>query len=163
MAKEKTEKLEWATSSPGQIKENHDWRNYMRAPAMLVTDEAAADPIRIGKFPKEALASAFLLAKIGDPIGARELLKNLQVASDENASTVDLLAADVLLVDAHVRVYEDRALTEDDSVRLTQLLSTLPANDLVGQALNPVLLRRLDLAPVTVESESIGAVKGRYR
>jgi LuxR family maltose regulon positive regulatory protein len=135
MAKEKTEKLEWATSSPGQIEENHDWRNYMRAPAMLVTDEAAADPIRIGKFPKEALASAFLLAKMGDPIGARELLKNLQLASDENASTVDLLAADVLLVDAHVRVYEDRALTENDSVRLTQLLSTLPANDLVGQAL----------------------------
>jgi LuxR family maltose regulon positive regulatory protein len=135
MAKEKTEKLEWVTSSPGQIEENHDWRNYMRAPAMLVTDEAAADPIRIGKFPKEALASAFLLAKIGDPIGARELLKNLQVASDENASTVDLLAADVLLVDAHVRVYEDRALTKDDSVRLTQLLSTLPAKDLVGQAL----------------------------
>ncbi|MFT6075587.1 MAG: ATP/maltotriose-dependent transcriptional regulator MalT, partial [Yoonia sp.] len=28
-----------------------------------------------------------------------------------------------------------RALTENDSVRLTQLLSTLPANDLVGQAL----------------------------
>ncbi|MEH6728772.1 MAG: LuxR C-terminal-related transcriptional regulator, partial [Hyphomicrobiales bacterium] len=39
------------------------------------------------------------------------------------------------LVDAHVRVYEDRVLDKADSARLTGLLSTLPADDLIGQAL----------------------------
>ena len=127
--------MERKISTSGQIEEVNDWRSYMKAPATLVTDKAAVDTARIGEFPQAALASAFLLAKIGDPIGARERLNILEVATDKNALSVDFLAPDILLVDAHVRVYEDRALTEEDSTRLTQLLSTLPANDLVGQAL----------------------------
>lgn len=135
MVERNTEKSEWTTSSAPQIEDGVDWRTYMKAPATLVKDKFAVDPARIGEFPQAALASVFLLAKIGDPIGARERLKILQEASDKKASNVASLAADILLVDAHVRVYEDRALTEEDSARLTQLLSTLPANDLVGQAL----------------------------
>ena len=135
MVEDKAEKLAWITSSAEQIEDGSDWRTYMRAPATLVTDKFVFDLARIEEFPQATLASAFLLAKIGDPIGARERLNILEVATDKNASSAELLAPDILLVDAHVRVYEDRALTEEDSTRLTQLLSTLPANDLVGQAL----------------------------
>ena len=135
MVEDKAEKLAWITSSAEQIEDGSDWRTYMRAPATLVTDKFVFDLARIEEFPQATLASAFLLAKIGDPIGARERLNILEVATDKNTSSAELLAPDILLVDAHVRVYEDRALTEEDSTRLTQLLSTLPANDLVGQAL----------------------------
>ena len=135
MVEEITAKSKWTPSSAGQIEDGCDWRTYMRAPTWLVADTAATTPNRPETSAQASLASAFLLAKIGDPIGARETLKSLQLARDENAPGVALLASDVLLVDAHIRVYEDRALTEDDSARLTQLLSTLPAQDLVGQAL----------------------------
>ena len=135
MVEEKTEKLESTFMSPQHIENGSDWRAYMRAPATITSNKALGDLALIGKLPQEMLASAFLLAKIGDPIGARECLKTLQMAADENAPSVALHLADILLVDAHVKVYEDRALTEEDSAQLTQLLSTLPANDLVGQAL----------------------------
>lgn len=133
MIKSKTQTPRQTTSYPGKKSiEDNDWRVYMRAPAALATDNT--DPAHISEFPQAALASAFLLAKIGDPIGARKRLNILCAASNEKALGVALYA-DVLLVDAHVRVYEDRALTEEDSTRLTHLLSTLPADDLVGQAL----------------------------
>jgi len=135
MVEKITKKVERTTSSDEHIEHGGDWRTYMRGPATLGVDEVAADAARVGEFPQAALASAFLLAKIGDPIGARERLRKLKAATDENNSKVAPLAADILLVDAHVRVYEDHALTEVDSSRLTRLLSTLPANDLVGQAL----------------------------
>ena len=121
--------------SSRHIEDGNDWRAYMRAPATITSNKALGDLALIGKLPQEMLASAFLLAKIGDPIGARECLKTLQMAADENAPSVALHLADILLVDAHVRVYEDRALTEEHSARLKRLLSTLPASDQVGQAL----------------------------
>ena len=45
------------------------------------------------------------------------------------------LAADRLLVDTHVAVYEDKAFSAQDAYRLRKLLQALPQSDLIGQAL----------------------------
>ena len=45
------------------------------------------------------------------------------------------LAADRLLVDTHIAVYEDKSFSAQDAYRLRQLLQTLPQSDLIGQAL----------------------------
>ena len=74
-----------------------------------------------------------MLAKIGNPKGARDRLEALQplVGAFDDAS----LDADIVLVDTHIRVYEDRPLNDAASKRLTQLLLTLPSDDRIGQAL----------------------------
>lgn len=126
---------EWTSSIGGTIERGIDWRSHMKLPVMIGIDQVARDLAGVHEFPQATLASAFLLAKIGDPVGARDLLTELKAATDRNSPEFTLLAADILLVDAHVRAYEDRALTEEDSARLIKLLSSLPADDLVGQAL----------------------------
>ena len=111
------------------------WRIYMKAPVALVHGSASTVPAHVRKYPRAALATAFLLAKMGDAIGARERLNLLESTADETMHRDTSFASDLVLVDTHVKVYEDRALTEADSMRLTQLLSTLPADDMLGQAL----------------------------
>lgn len=109
------------------------WRLFMKAPTSHQCGINSKSTSQTQKYPRTALAEAFLLAKIGDPMGARDRLEALQplVSPHDDA----LLDADIVLVDTHIRVYEDRALSEADSKRLTQLLLTLPAEDLIGQAL----------------------------
>ena len=85
-------------------------------------DAIATDRPGDGVSPQAMLASAFVLAKIGDPTGAREQLRHMTSATNETDPAVGTHAADLLLVDAHVRVYEDRALTEEHSTRLKRLL-----------------------------------------
>jgi ATP/maltotriose-dependent transcriptional regulator MalT len=135
MSKNNMENRELITSNSVQIQTVSDWRIYMRVPATLGAGKIAFEPNRVGELPEAVLASAFLLAKIGDPNGARERLNSLQMMIGSDSSDVASLAGDILLVDAHVKVYEDRALTKEDSAQLAQLLLTLPANDLVGQAM----------------------------
>ena len=109
------------------------WRLFMKAPTSHQCGINSKSTSQTQKYPRTALAEAFLLAKIGDPTGARDRLEALQhlVRPHDDA----LLDADIVLVDTHIRVYEDRALSEADSKRLTQLLLTLPAEDVIGQAL----------------------------
>ncbi|MDA9088262.1 hypothetical protein N9K24_00835 [Amylibacter sp.] len=78
MVEGKTEKLERAFMSLRHIEDGIDWSAYMRAPESITSNKALGDLTLSGKLPQEMLASAFLLAKIGDPIGARECLKTLQ-------------------------------------------------------------------------------------
>ena len=52
--------------SPRHIEDGSDWRAYMRAPATIASNKALGDLALIGKLPQEMLASAFLLAKIGE-------------------------------------------------------------------------------------------------
>ncbi|MFT5048388.1 MAG: LuxR family maltose regulon positive regulatory protein [Porticoccaceae bacterium] len=111
------------------------WRVYIKAPVALISGSAATVPSQARKYPRATIATAFLLAKMGDAIGARKRLNLLQPNGDGRMHRDNSIAADLILVDTHVKVYEDRALTEADSMRLTQLLSTLPADDLLGQAL----------------------------
>ena len=135
MVQNNLEKPKRAILTVGHTDHNNDWRSYMRAPNMPGLDAIATDQPGDDVSPQAMLASAFVLAKIGDPTGAREQLRHMTSATDETDPAVGTHAADLLLVDAHVRVYEDRALTEEDSARLKRLLSTLPASDQVGQAL----------------------------
>lgn len=109
------------------------WRLFMKVPTSHRSSITAKSTSKIREFPRTVLAEAFLLAKIGNPMGARERLEALQLVV--NASNDASLDAEMALVDTHVRVYEDRALSDADSKRLGQLLLTLPADDLIGQAL----------------------------
>ena len=109
------------------------WRLFMKVPTSHRSSITAKSTSKIREFPRTVLAEAFLLAKIGNPLGARERLEALQLVV--NASNDASLDAEMALVDTHVRVYEDRALSDADSKRLGQLLLTLPADDLIGQAL----------------------------
>lgn len=127
--------MKTTSSGEGLLEGHNDWRAHMREPTTLIFETDTSDQTGIRSFPKKALANAFLLAKIGDLNRARDILKTLKAAVENDGLSADLPLADILLVDAHVRVYEDHALTEEDSIQLKQLLSTLPANDLIGQAL----------------------------
>lgn len=123
------------TSADERLEKAGGWRIYMKTPVALVHGSASADPAHVRKYPRAALATAFLQAKMGDAIGARERLNLLESTADETMLRDTSFASDLVLVDTHIKVYEDRALTEADSMRLTQLLSTLPADDMLGQAL----------------------------
>lgn len=116
-----------------RIEREGGWRLFMKAPTSHRCRINTKSGSQIRRYPRTAMAEAFLLAKIGNPKGARDRLEALQrlVSASDDAS----LAADIVLVDTHIRVYEDRPLNVAASRRLTQLLLTLPADDLVGQAL----------------------------
>lgn len=116
-----------------RIEHGGGWRLFMKAPTSYRSGMNAVAASQMQKFPRTVLAEAFLLAKIGNLLGARDRLEDLQplLSASDNSS----LDADIVLVDTHIRVYEDRALSKADSKRLTELLSTLPADDLIGQAL----------------------------
>ncbi|MFK7862556.1 MAG: LuxR C-terminal-related transcriptional regulator [Granulosicoccus sp.] len=107
----------------------------MKSPAVLVDGSASTVPSHVRKYPLATLATAFLLAKMGDAIGARKRLDILESTTGLAWQGDSSITSDIVLVDAHIKVYEGRALTEADSMRLTQLLSTLPADDFLGQAL----------------------------
>jgi ATP/maltotriose-dependent transcriptional regulator MalT len=117
------------------IERDGGWRIYMQRPTKIDVGIVPQNAAYVRKYPQATLASAFLLAKMGDPTGARERLDFLKVAVAESCSMNLSLDADIVLVDAHVRVYEDRSLSEADTLQLTRLLSTLRSDDLVGQAL----------------------------
>lgn len=117
------------------IERNGGWRTYMKMPTNIEVGKSPENAAYVRKFPRATLASAFLLAKMGDPSGARKLLDFLKIAVGECSFKDTSISTDFVLVDAHVRVYEDRSFSKTDSRQLTSLLSTLPADDLIGQAL----------------------------
>ncbi|MDH3742918.1 MAG: hypothetical protein OER56_15115, partial [Hyphomicrobiales bacterium] len=126
---------ELANQVDARIEHNGGWRLFMKVPSSHRCGATEKTTSQLRKYPRTALAEAFLLAKIGNPIGARDRLQALQSLVCGSTSDDASLGADIVLVDTHIRVYEDRALSEADSKRLTHLLLTLPADDLIGQAL----------------------------
>ncbi|PQO22136.1 hypothetical protein C2I36_14625 [Rhodobacteraceae bacterium WD3A24] len=90
---------------------------------------------QIGRHPRVALARAFHLAKTGNPSAARRLFGSCVNAVESVTDADPTLAADRALVDAHISVYEDKALTAADALHLRSVLGMLPDNDLSGQAL----------------------------
>ena len=81
MVQNNLEKPKRATSTVGHTDHNNDWRSYMRAPNMPGLDAIATDRPGDGVSPQAMLASAFVLAKIGDPTGAREQLRHMTSAT----------------------------------------------------------------------------------
>lgn len=112
------------------------WRLFMREAAedMSVT-APVLEVAHIRRFPRAALGRAFLLAKTGDPSAARRQIDAFVAALDLSGGGDASLATDLVLVDTHVCVYEDKALGEDDALRLRNTLATLPQHDLISQAL----------------------------
>ena len=118
-----------ATKAQVRIEHGGGWRLFMKAPTSHRSGMYAVTTSQMREYPRTILAEAFLLAKIGNPKGARNQLQALQSIVCESDDA--LLGADIELVDAHIRVYEDRALSDADSKRLTQLLLALSADDLI--------------------------------
>lgn len=130
-----THKVNQTPTADPPLETESDWRTHMKVPMEAGMAMDTKVPSRVGKTPRATLAAAFLLAKMGDPIGARERLGSLEKKLAKDILNDASLKCEILLVDAHIRVYEDRALTKSDSTQLSQLLSMLPAEDRVGQAL----------------------------
>ncbi len=119
-----------------------DWRVFMReCAAELGRELVCKTPAPARQTDRRRLARAFVLAKHGRTEEARQQIdavaSRLAVpARGRPAREQDLgLRADFVLVDAHVRVYEDRHSTPCDVERLRWVLDALPADDSIGQAL----------------------------
>ena len=111
------------------------WRVFMRFPVDADIGNVKWHAEDIRSFPGTALAHSFHLAKVGKISKARELLQRFKsLISDEQLSGCSL-GSDFILVDTHVRVYEDNLETESDTIQLRNLLLKLPPRDLIGQAL----------------------------
>lgn len=122
-----------ATPSP-------DWRVFMRECAADLGRELVRRGPRAGRqTDRRRLARAFVLAKHGRTAEAREQVDAVAGRLGEPARSGrarDLgLRADLVLVDAHVRVYEDRPSSPCDVEQLSWVLDALPAHDSIGQAL----------------------------
>ena len=61
------------------IERNGGWRTYMKMPTNIEVGKSPENAAYVRKFPRATLASAFLLAKMGDPSGARKLLDFLKI------------------------------------------------------------------------------------
>ena len=111
------------------------WRALMRLPVELDVAKADWSSDRIEENPELALAHAFQLAKVGDPSRSRNLLNRFRSLIEEGRLRGSGLESDFILVDTHVRVYEDRLDAEADTGQLNHLLLQLPPDDRIGQAL----------------------------
>ncbi len=81
------------------------------------------------------LARAFVLAKHGRTTEARREIEAVQQIIGNSPDASGRARADLILVDAHVRVYEDRPSSESDGKNLKWALDVLEPDDQVGQGL----------------------------
>ena len=118
------------------IERSGGWRYFMRF-ASGVTSSIARnlDAETVRRYPRAVLGAIFAEAKSGDITGARREFdlwhRNLQALADSDRS----LAADLVLVDIHLSVYEDRHFDLDCVERLKQARVRLGDDDRIGQAL----------------------------
>lgn len=84
---------------------------------------------------KLALARAFVLAKHGRVGDARAIVDHIDRQCSAGDIRDDGITRDLVLVDTHVRIYEDRPLTSETGEKLSGVLDQLPPRDLIGQAL----------------------------
>lgn len=112
------------------------WRTFMRGAQKALTEALIDAPQRSesGSFAPR-LARAFVLAKHGRTAAARQEVEAVRHIIDSQSATSDTARADLILVDAHVRVYEDRPLLETDGRNLRWALDVLDQDDQVGQGL----------------------------
>ncbi len=125
-----------AHANDGEIERAGGWRLFMRQPAEEgFVPKVVADGARLQAFPRAALGRAFWLAKCGDIAAARRQLDLFNAWLGPAAAGDRALAADFVLVDAHVRLYADDALDSSHAEALAAVRRTLPADDLIGHAL----------------------------
>lgn len=113
-----------------------DWRSFMRGPDGSNTEDLRA--INVSKFTTPSrvqLARAFALAKHGKTGEARKELEAAQTALAAERNVSDHQQADLILVDAHVRTYEDRPISDGDAAKLKWALEVCDRHDFIGQGL----------------------------
>ena len=119
------------------IERSGGWRLVMQGKTAGF-DEATAsvnDRTRLSS-PQALLAIAFYLAKRGQSARSRMLVDGLARAVEAGEIPAsDELWSEILLVDCHVRVYEDRAMGRDEENRLEEVIERLPPTDILGRAL----------------------------
>ena len=131
------------------------WRIFMRRSALDLSDKLMEAGDSSGADQAElALARAFVLAKHGHAAKARRIIDRLPSRTHESLR----VKCDRILVDAHVRVYEDRPLSSEDAGQLDWALRTLDGNDHVGQAL---ALNQLCIFALHMGNGGAGRRRGR--
>lgn len=112
------------------------WRHFMRVATEVPRGlTAGLDRTTVRRFPQAVLGFIFVEAKGGDLAGARRDYDRWQPTLERLAAGNTSLAADLILVDLHLSVYEDRPFTADSVQRLAQARAWLADDDLTGQAL----------------------------
>ncbi len=112
------------------------WRYFMRFAA--AAPESAASAITretVTKTPLALLGIIFAEAKSGAIVSARNRFDSWHVALLARAKQDPNLWADIVLVDAHLSVYEDRTFDEDFIRRLEEAQGNLASDDQIAHAL----------------------------
>lgn len=113
-----------------------DWRVFMRGPSDYDLEEMTALPSPgKGEGPDRHMARAFFLAKHGRTLQARAEMDAARDAVSGQGEIPDHLQADLVMVDAHVRVYEDRSISDEGATKLKWALDVCDPHDFIGQGL----------------------------
>ncbi len=110
-----------------------DWRSFMRGADG--SDKKSLNAPSLTKRSRMQLARAFVLAKHGKTSEARRELEGLRTAFAERPAPSQQFQAELILVDAHVRSYEDRIFSDRDAVQLNWALDVCDRHDFIGQGL----------------------------
>lgn len=112
------------------------WRVFMRGAQKSLSEALihSHQESENGSF-NSRLARAFVLAKHGRTTEARQEIEAVRQVIASQSANSEKPRADLILVDAHVRVYEDRPLLETDGKDLQWALDVLEPDDQVGQGL----------------------------
>jgi len=115
---------------------NSDWRIFMRGHDGIdlrvgpVDDKPSTVDRSCG-----GLTRAFALAKHGKTGEARKELEAVRAAMLSEGDVSDRQKAELVLVDAHVRTYEDRPVSKDDVEKLKWVLEVCDRHDFIGLGL----------------------------
>lgn len=112
------------------------WRMFMRGAERGLSEVLINSPQNSenGSCTRQ-LARAFVLAKHGRTAMARQEIEAVRQVIDNLPDASERTRADLILVDAHVRVYEDRPMSESDGENLKWALDAFESDDRVGQGL----------------------------
>lgn len=123
--------------SPSRAVHAGDWRLVMQGRTRGF-DEAAASmtPRQMTDHPAACLGVAFYLAKRGETATSRNLIDRFAAAGKRGRIPgFDKIETDLVLVDMHIKIYEDRPMGQAEEILLKDTVQRLPASDQLGRAL----------------------------
>lgn len=114
----------------------NDWRAIMRGNDGFGLRVGPVDyKLAIADRSREGLTRAFALAKHGKTDEARTELEATRSAMLSEGDVSDHQKAEMILVDAHVRSYEDRPVSKDHVEKLKWVLDVCDRHDFIGLGL----------------------------
>lgn len=112
------------------------WRVFMRgAERELSAKLMVKDKGNGHEPPAFTLARAFVQAKHGEIEAARKAVDKIEAGFEKTPGDDIKIRQDLILVDAHVRVYEGQSASAAQAEQLGWVLDTLDPSDQIGQAL----------------------------